>query len=105
MKSSLLVFGGFADDSQSILAAIYRFALVLRKLLTKAFLRLGCYFEGIERRIEGSGAVFADTNGGRSSDPFNYPQIAFFHASVSHRLERSASARPVDFKWHHYPII
>ena len=96
MRNRLLVFGGFADDTQSVLATICPFALVLRELVAKEFLCVRCYFEGIERHIERSRTVFADTQGGYSSEPFNDPQITFSHTSVSHRQQ--PSARPVDFQ-------
>lgn len=71
----LLAFGGFADDAQGILAAVYRLALVSVKLRLKIVtLELGV-------------ASFADADGRRVL--FYYPQFALGHIqSLAHLTGR-----------------
>jgi hypothetical protein len=79
--NSLLVFRGFANESQCVLAAVQRLALGLVELFLKASLSVRGSLQGFNRSLEVSGAAGAHGHGGNSSEPFHYAQIAFLHAN------------------------
>jgi hypothetical protein len=68
----LLVFGSFAHDSQSVLTAVHRLALVLIKLPQNVGLRV--QDTGLELSI----AAFTNTYGWQGDDLYD-PQCAFLH--------------------------
>ncbi len=80
MRNRLLIFRGFAHDSQSVLAAIHGLALVGIELCT--YFSFGIIFDrlvGMELRI----AAFADAKRDRRS--FYDPKLAFCHdRSLAH---------------------
>lgn len=96
-----VVFRSFVHYTQRILAAVHGLALVLGKLLPKAFWCVGRSLMGVEWNIEICSAMGADANGRYGSEPFNHPKIALLHA-ISVRHGRIAWLSPVDAKWHHY---
>ena len=70
MRNRLLIFGSFAHDSQRVLAAIQRLALVAAKCPLDGLLRIA-----LKLRV----AAFADSNHGLRS--FDNAELAFRHAS------------------------
>jgi hypothetical protein len=96
LGAGLFVFGSFADDAQSVLAAVLRFALVGIK--HGPDFSFGC-IQRIGTRMELS--VTSETNAESVAGSFwNYPQFSFGHEKSLAQMERSVM--PVDFKRHHY---
>lgn len=62
------------------LAATQLLAPVLGKLLTEAFLRVRRALERFQRYFKVSRTTGTDATSRNSPDPFDYPQIALFHA-------------------------
>lgn len=79
MKNKLLIFGRFAHDSQRILAAIFRFALVSVERRFNSLFRI-C----LKLRV----ATLAYADHWRSI--FHDPQLAPWHASSLAHLVRTA---------------
>jgi hypothetical protein len=90
----LLAVGGFAHDSQGVLAAVYWLALVGSECLHYFRVRLlPRPFVGLELAI----ASLTDADSRRRF--LNDPQTAFWHVqSLAHR----EGPRPVEIKRHHY---
>jgi hypothetical protein len=91
----LLVLGCFAHDSQRILAAVYRLALVGVKLL--------CDVDNLRLRTVGfelSITPFTDADGRGWRCPYHSQVSVRHNRSLTHSAKAST---PVDFKWHHYP--
>ena len=81
MRNRLLVFGGFTDDAQGVLAAVHRLALVRVKLPLDSRLRVP--LGGVSREL--SIAVFADSEYRNVSDPLHDPKVALWHEdSLAH---------------------
>jgi hypothetical protein len=77
MRNRLLVLGRFAHDAESVLAGIYRLALVTVELLLKIVPAVG---------LELGIAAFANANGRRREFP-NHSQASVRHARKSTAFE------------------
>jgi hypothetical protein len=54
-------------------------ALILRELLAKTLLRIGCLLERRERDLELPPAIGAHVDGGDRTEPFCYTEVAYCH--------------------------
>jgi hypothetical protein len=88
----LLAFGGFADDPQSVLAAVYRFALVCVELLLN---HPCCVLDGEFPSVgypELLVAAHAYPKVGGGADAFNDPKFAFWHEPIISWAKKGVSS-------------
>jgi hypothetical protein len=52
---------------------------MLRELLAKTLLRIGCLLERRERNLELPPAIGAHVDGGDRTEPFCYTEVAYCH--------------------------
>src|SRR6266850_359471 len=100
MRTKLLVFGCFADDSQGVLTAVQRLALMFGELHSKALL---CFPDALydSGNLKLKIAKSADPDNGDFADPFDNSKITLGH---DHSFPQAGSGilAPVGFKRHHY---
>src|SRR5436190_10701489 len=97
MRSRLLIFRGFSDDSQCVLTRIERLAFVFVKLLMQVCLRVRWPFDGIHRSIEVFSTSGTNSHGRCAAEPFDYAQTALPHVSQC-PTTLAAIATPVEIK-------
>ena len=98
----LLVFGSFADDSQSVLAAVNRLALVPIELALKVGSSIARAAQGLSGSLELLAAERTNRDTGSLADVLNDSEGPFRHDSVSHKLTTKTS--PVESNRHHYLV-
>src|SRR6202789_1890140 len=78
----LLTFGGFADDSQGVLAVVQPPACVPVKFVLEIGLSVDGFCQRRQRNLELLAAKVAHSDGGSGTEPFNDPELSLWHGRL-----------------------